>query len=158
MVNKITPPFVRSPYNYDVEAATRECEHKEFAPTLTQQSQALETDINEIARRFGLTGQLPDNVRQPQYADFEEVFDFHSAQNAIAMAQTSFNRMPPDVRARFNNDPQEFLAFVEDDYNLEEAKKLGLVKAKAAEGPNGPSPAPSTGAGPNAAPVVPNSP
>ena len=73
------------------------------------------------------------NVRMPEYGDFTGVFDFHSAMNAVAMANESFEAMPADVRARFHNDPQEFVSFCMDDKNMDEARKLGLVPAKEVE-------------------------
>lgn len=97
-------------------------------PSLTQQSQAAEADINEIVRRFGLTGKLPENVRVPTYGDFDGVVDdYQSALNAIRSAEESFMAMPADVRARFNNDPGLFVEFCSDPENLPEMRKLGLA-------------------------------
>ena len=97
--------FLRSPFNYDRDAVSvetgLECQDK----TLAQQQFLEDSDINTIVRRFKLTGQLPDNVRAPQYADFEGVFDYQTAMNAIRQAQESFNAMPADVRSRFANEP-----------------------------------------------------
>ena len=45
-----------------------------------------------------MTGQLPENVRVPQYVDFEEAFDFHSSMNVIRAAEEAFNAMPAEVR------------------------------------------------------------
>lgn len=126
----IADVFVRHPFNYDVVAAADECCVRDFGPSLTQQSQAEEADINVIVRRFGLTGQLPEGVRVPQYGDFTEVYDFKSAQDAIAMASSSFNAMPAEVRSRFKNDPQEFLEFCSKAENLDEMRKLGLAVPK----------------------------
>ena len=66
MSKKIELPFVRSPYNYDRQAACDECCIEDFGPSMTQQSQAEEADINTIVKRFGLTGKMPDNIRVPQ--------------------------------------------------------------------------------------------
>ena len=35
--------------------------------------------------------------------------------------------MPPDVRAKFNNDPAQFIAFCENPENLPEMQKLGFT-------------------------------
>ena len=77
--------------------------------------------------RFGLTGELPTDVRMPQYADFEQAFDYHTAMNAVVAARESFDQMPAHVRARFNNDPAAFVDFCADESNRDEAVKLGLV-------------------------------
>jgi len=120
-------PFVRSPYNYDRGAAGDESGLKCEDASLARQSEAEEADINTIVRRFGLTGQLPQNVRVPSYGDFSDVFDFQSAMNVVTEAREAFLEMPADVRARFHNDPAEFVAFVGDDRNRDEAIKLGVV-------------------------------
>lgn len=100
-------------------------------PSLAIQSAKEESDINTIVRRFGLTGQLPNDVRVPSFGDFTEVVDFHTAMNAVAMANESFMAMPAEVRSRFGNDPQAFVAFCSDEGNLEEMRKLGLAVPKA---------------------------
>lgn len=138
-------PFVRSAFNYDRDAASLDsglaCEDK----SLTKQSFAEECDINVIARRFGLTGELPQGVRLPRYEDFSEAFDFHSAMNAIAQANESFSALPAEVRARFLNDPGRFVDFCADRGNRDEAIRLGLIDK--------PLPAP---AAPAAAPLAVN--
>lgn len=97
--------------------------------SLTQQQFSEESDINNIVRQFGLTGKLPDNVRMPIYADFDEIYDFHTAQNVIRQAGEQFLRLPPETRARFHHDPQELLVFLNDASNRSEAVQLGLVPA-----------------------------
>lgn len=123
-------PFLRTPYNYDMNAAGDEsgldCSN---LPSETKQSFAEEVDINTIVRRFGLSGQLPTGVRMPTYEDFTDVTDFHTAANAIALANEAFEQMPAEVRARFQNNPGNFVDFCADANNLEEARKLGLVPA-----------------------------
>lgn len=126
MVPKV---FVRSAYNYDVDAASDEAGLACSDVSRAQQHFRDECDINTIVRRFGLSGELPTNVRMPQYGDFTGITDFHSAMNAVAMANESFDAMPAEVRARFQNDPGKFVEFCMDPGNLEEAKKLGLVEA-----------------------------
>lgn len=121
-------PFVRSPYNYDVDAVSNETGLKCEDASLAVQDQRDEVDINTIVRRFGLTGKLPEDVRMPSYGDFVGVSDYHSAMNAVALANEAFDAMPAEVRARFENDPGAFVDFCSDPKNLAEAGKLGLVK------------------------------
>nr|DAD95801.1 MAG TPA: Scaffold protein [Microviridae sp. ct2OM3] len=122
-------PFIRSPYNYDTDEVSREtgldCSADE---PLTQQQFAEETDINTIVRRFGLTGQLPDDYRAPMEQDFFEITDFSTAMQAVRKAQEQFLQLPGDMRARFANDPQRLLDFLEDPTNRDEALKLGLLQ------------------------------
>lgn len=155
--------FVRSALNYDRDAVSLatglKCEDK----SLTKQSFLEETDINTIVRRFNLTGQLPEDVRRPVYGDYEGVFDFHSAMNAIVQAEESFEAMPADVRARFHNSPAEFVDFVAREENREEAIRLGLVDKPLAPAPApqakpvpvNPTPGGSPGEPAPAAPVAP---
>ena len=134
--------FVRDNFNYDMDAASEEnalcCEDE----SKTQQQFADEVDINTIVRRFGLTGQLPDNVTMPQYADYEGVFDFQTAMNTMMEAERSFMQLPADVRARFENDPQKLLVFCNDRANIDEARKWGLVPPAPVEPPKEPAKAP----------------
>jgi len=125
MKNKM--PFLRTPYNYDVDLASDECALTCEDPSLTQQHQKQDADINTIVARFGLTGELPFADRQPRYGDFTAVTDYHSAMNAVAEAKEDFMSLPADLRARFNNDPAALIDFLAVDANRDEAIKLGLV-------------------------------
>lgn len=129
--------FVRAgfPFNYDADKASDDAGLAPGGPSLAKQSFAEEVDINTIVRRFGLTGQLPDNVRVPQYGDFSEVTDYHSAMLQVRAAQEAFMELPAHVRSRFHNDPGELVDFVSDEANRAEAEKLGLVVAKATPAP-----------------------
>ena len=120
--------FVRSALNYNRDQASLEVSLGGFEPTMAQQQFKEECDINNIAKNFGLTGRLPENVRMPMYGDFADVDDYQSALNAARRASQSFMAMPANVRERFKNDPQQFLAFCSDDANRAEAQALGLVR------------------------------
>ncbi len=93
-------------------------------PTLTQQHPKDETDINKIMARYIKTGVI-DHVQkyQPQYMDNTDV-DYHSSQNIIIKADEMFAELPSPVRKRFNNNPAEFLQFVNDPENHEKLKDL----------------------------------
>lgn len=126
------PPFVRSPYNYDVDQASNEsgldCSGDKGR---TQQSFAQDADINVIVERYGLTGKMPENVPQVMQGDFEHVIDFQSAMDLIVAARESFDAMPAKVRSRFDNDPAKFVEFTSDEKNFDEAAKFGLVRPEA---------------------------
>lgn len=124
--------FLRTGNNYDMDAASKASGFRNSKPSLTVKSDKEDADINTIVRRFGLTGQIPSNVRVPLSADFIDVVDFKDAMNAIRSAQESFAEMPAEVRKRFNNDPELFVAYcteVKDGQlaNLEDMRKLGLA-------------------------------
>lgn len=132
MKQSISTPTLRfrTKYNYDAAKASKEtglfCED----PSLAVQSQKEESDINTIVRRFGLTGQLPSNVRMPQYGDFTGIQSYQDALNAVLEAQNSFMTLPAHVRERFGHDPEKFVQFCMDEENRTEAEKLGLVAKK----------------------------
>lgn len=119
--------FLRTPYNYDGDAVSRETGLSNTEPSMAQQHFKEEVDINTIVARFGLTGQMPEDFRAPEYGDFSDVVDFQSAQNAVLAAQAAFMEMPAGLRARFDNNPQTLMEFLADRANLDEARTLGLV-------------------------------
>jgi len=85
-----------------------------------------------------LTGQLPANVAVPQYADFDEVTDYHTAMIQVRAAQEAFMDMPAQVRARFHHNAGELVDFVSKEENRDEAIRLGLVVPKVIPAPVGP--------------------
>lgn len=135
MAKILEAPFLRSGFNYDRNAASIEsglsCQDK----SLAVQSEKEDADINTIVKRFGLTGQLPSNVRVPSFQDFQEPLDFHQAMNLVVEAQEAFMTMPADIRSRFRNDPGTFMDFVLDPANREESEKLGLAIPPEKEAP-----------------------
>lgn len=110
-------------YSQSFRGSDIECKE----PTLAQQQFKDDADINVLLERFKVTGQLPEGVRLPTYGDFSQVVDFRTAQDAIRRASASFMDLPANVRARFQNDPQEFLEFCSNKDNLPELRKLGLA-------------------------------
>lgn len=142
---KYQGPEIRQPGLYNTHSACEECCVADFGPSLTQQNQSDDANINTIVKRFGLTGKLPENVPPVFNADFEEAFDFRTAHNAIIEARNSFNTMPPNIRARFANDPGEFVDFCSNPENMEEMVRLGLAIQRPPEKPPETPPAPPTG-------------
>lgn len=119
--------FLRTPFNYNMNTAGDESGLHCTDKTRTQQHFAEEVDINTIVRRFNLTGELPKDIRMPVFQDFTDIYDFHSAMNAVTQAREAFDKMPASVRTRFHNDAAEFVQFCTNDENLGEARKMGLV-------------------------------
>lgn len=123
--------------NYDTRAVSKATGLKCVLPSKTQQSQAKDADINVIVRRFGVTGLLPQGAVLPRYEDFEGIFDFQTAQNALVSAQRAFMTVPATIRRRFGNDPHEFVQFCSDPANIEELRKMGLApKVKVSDVPS----------------------
>lgn len=135
----IKTPFLRTAYNYDMNAASDESALKCEDPTRAQQQFIEECDINTIVERFGLTGELPSNVKVPLTGDYHNhVDDFQSAMNIVREAQEGFMQLSANVRARFHNDPQELMTFVQDPENYAEAVRMGIAMPRAPEAPKEP--------------------
>ncbi|WNK12434.1 MAG: internal scaffolding protein [Microvirus sp.] len=115
---------------YDFKKRSDEASFYSDEPSRTVQDDLEDSDINTIVFRFGITGTMPQGVKVPEYGDFEEVFDFRTAQDAIVYADRQFMSMPASVRARFNNDPAVFMDFAVDPSNVDEMVRLGLAVAK----------------------------
>ena len=130
---KITAPFLRTPYNYDRDAASNESGLACEEPSLTQQHFKDETDINNILRQFNVTGLLPEAPLSPHYGDFTGIVDYHSALNAVIAAEDDFMALPAQLRARFENDPAQLIDFLDDENNRSEAEQLGLLEVPKAE-------------------------
>ena len=124
--------FLRTPYNYDKDAASNESGlHCEDA-SLAQQHFKEECDINTILQKFNISGILPESTLSPRYGDFTGIGDYHTALNRVIAAQDEFDGLPATIRARFNNDPAELIEFLENSENRPEAEELGLVEKAAA--------------------------
>ena len=120
-------PFLRTPYNYDTDAASNESGlHCEDA-SLAQQHFKDECDINNILRQFNITGLLPEATLSPRYGDFSGITDYHTALNQVIAAEDEFMSLPATLRARFDNDPARLIDFLDNPENKNEAIKLGLV-------------------------------
>lgn len=122
--------ILRDSFNYDADSVSLETGLTCDDVSLTKQSFADECDINKIVERFLHTGQLPQNVSLPQFGDYSQTLDYQTALNLVIEAQDAFMQFPHDVRARFSNDPAQFLDFVNNPDNIDEAIKLGIFTKK----------------------------
>jgi len=124
---------VKNPITYDPDENSDRSKLIFTRPSRTQQSFRDECDINNILKRFNVTGELPLGSVQPQYGDFSGITDYQSALNAVMAAQDSFLQLPAKVRAKFDNDPALFLEFASDEANKDEMKALGLLRHETVE-------------------------
>ncbi len=107
-------------------------------PSMTQQHFKDETMIDNILQKYAETGFLTDPFtpkRPIQFGDFSDVKDFQTAQNAIALATEYFESLPANVRASFNNSPQEFLNALNDPEQRSKLEELGFVASEEAKAP-----------------------
>ncbi|AXH73668.1 MAG: internal scaffolding protein [Microviridae sp.] len=130
-MKKIVVPFLRTPYNYDTDAASDESGLKCQDKSLAQQHMLEETDINNIVATFTRTGQLPQHNMPPLQQDFTQIYSFQDALDAVVAAREAFQQQPAAVRTRFQNDPAAFVDFCSDPANKDEMRKMGLFSEEA---------------------------
>lgn len=97
-------------------------------PTMTQQGDAEGTNINVIMAKYTKTGQMPQLIAQPLFGDFTDMPDYRQAIERIRDAEDAFLQVPAKVRARFGNDPGEFIKFASNPDNKAELIQMGLTK------------------------------
>ncbi|WNK14463.1 MAG: internal scaffolding protein [Microvirus sp.] len=101
-----------------------------------QQAAKDECDINQIMKRFKATGVLPVQLKQNgQYGDFTADMDYQASLNAVMAAQAQFNKLPARIRSRFENDPGQFIEFMNNPANGQELIDLGLATPRAPKEP-----------------------
>lgn len=127
----IDTPFVRSPYNYDMNKAGDESGLKCTDKSLAQQHMADECDINKLVERFVVTGEMPQLVAPPMQGDFTDAPTYQEALNLMVAADRSFMQLPAKIRARFENDPGQFVNFCSDERNRDEMRRMGLWSPEA---------------------------
>ncbi|WNK14031.1 MAG: internal scaffolding protein [Microvirus sp.] len=121
--------------------------------SMTKQEFMGDCDINNILAEFKVTGQirhLAANAAAGVYANLADLPDYQTALNAVAIGNEAFASLPSKLRARFENDPAQFLAFMEDPANQDEIVKLGLAvdtRPPAPPEPPTPPPGPTGGDG-----------
>lgn len=132
--------------------------YREVSRGRAKQSAKDECDINVIVARHQSLGTFrnlfrvsaADLVQRGVNFGFAPSFDFREAVSQVLAAEATFAELPSAVRARFRNNPAEFLDFMADTRNVDEAVKLGLVvKRPAAPGASPPVAQPASGSGGN---------
>lgn len=113
-------------------------------PLITEQSHKSEVDINNIIRRHGVDMIAKAAALQAPNMRFDDVTgnDFQEAMNIILKAEDSFNQLPSKIRKEFNNNPAEFLDFVQNPDNKDRMIELGLAEAPPVKEAPSPDPAP----------------
>lgn len=127
----------------------RKHDRVQFVPvgeSMTHQSFAEECEINNIMKKYQQTGVLQHRKEHGgTYGDFISAPGYHEAMTAIVKAEEMFMALPSQVRARFGNDPAQFLATAQDPEQIELMRELGLAaSAKPPEGRETPPAKPKT--------------
>jgi len=95
--------------------------------SLTKQSFTAECDINNIMRKYQKTGAIDHVNKHEASYGYATSHDFQEALEIIRTGQTMFDELPSSIRTKFENDPQKFLDFVQDNKNQAEMVELGLA-------------------------------
>lgn len=102
-------------------------------PSLAKQHLKDECDIDFILKKHRETGMLTHiNTGKPNYGDFMTSSDYHEAMNAMHKANESFATLPSEIRAKFANNPADFIAFAQDPQNAQEMIDMGLSNERPA--------------------------
>lgn len=99
------------------------------SPSMTRQSFAKDADINTIMARYPNGGVPLDMFMQgtPVFGDFSDISDFGAVVNRVNQARDNFMLLPATLRARFDNDVEKLLEFVNKPENVREAVDLQLL-------------------------------
>lgn len=100
-------------------------------PSLTKQHFKSETNINTIMSRYEKQG-IVDHINKHKgtYGEFADIPDYQEALNKMKLAEEMFMELPSRVRNYFQNDPVQFVEFVQNPANEGKLVEIGLAKAK----------------------------
>ncbi len=101
----------------------------EAGSSLTKQSMKDDSNINKIVQKYQQTGIITFANKQAARYDFATSDDYKQSMDVIKQADSMFAELPSSARAKFENDPQMFLDFVQDAENLPEMVEMGLAHA-----------------------------
>lgn len=125
---KVHRNYLKEPRHMTEFDPDHRSDYVEDCVSLTKQSDAESADINNIVQKYLQTGVAPGMAGDPIYGDFDDVVDFQAALDIVARGNAQFAGLEANVRSRFNNDPAQFLEFVNDPSNGEEMVKMGLAE------------------------------
>ena len=92
----------------------------------TKQWHKKECDINQIMAKYQKTGVI-DHINKHQHKyEFATSKDLKESLLIIQIANEMFADLPSKARTQFDNDPGQFLDFVQDPENASEVYNLGL--------------------------------
>lgn len=125
----------------------------DWGESRTKQSAEPESNINNIIARYRRTGELTHITNSlGAYRDVSGLPDLHAALTLVANAQSTFNELPAHIRKVCGHDVANFLPYIDDPDNLEEAVEFGILpksmlptKEEAKAVPTPPTPDPTEG-------------
>ena len=100
-------------------------------PSLTDQSQYKDTDINNIVRRYQTTGLLDSpgavSFETLQYGDATLLPDYQTALDLVNSVHEEFSSLPSEVREKFGHDPMQLLDALQDPTKQQMLQDIGLL-------------------------------
>lgn len=101
----------------------------DWGPSLTDQSQGPDTDVNNIMKKFKLNyNGMPDPRDIRRYMDVSQIpRDLTGIYDMVNHANETFAQIPSDIREYFENSPENMISFLSDPSNREKAIELGLI-------------------------------
>lgn len=112
-----------------------------FDESLTEQHHKKMCDVHTIMNKYEQSGIVQHTSKyQGTYGDFVSAPEFQDAQNVIAKSSSMFESIPAEIREEFNNNPHEFLEFIQNDENREKMEKMGFTTDHLSPLPKAPQP------------------
>jgi phage internal scaffolding protein len=114
---------------YDPSERCRTTNPAKGDPDRAKQEFKKDADLNVIMRRITKQNSLEGiEMHQGEYG-FASPVTLHEAMNVVARAQSMFADLPGELRAHFKNEPENFLEFVQNPDNADQAQELGIPLA-----------------------------
>lgn len=120
---------MKKPKHYSYAKRQIDIIYKDDLPSKTDQSFAQECDVNNIMQKYIRTGQITHVARRAGvYADVSGITDLMGAFSAVERASDAFMTLPASLREKLQNDPANFVSYLQDPANREEAIEYGLFE------------------------------
>lgn len=127
-MTKLTVPQPTLGIQYkDTTARRRVSINFDDVESMTEQNHLERVKIQNIIKRYTAQGMIDHvNYYEGQYGDFVNSLDFNQSMNIVAETTQMFESLPAELRRRFNEDPAEYLDFVQNPENRAEMEELGI--------------------------------
>lgn len=100
-------------------------------PSMTDQSQYKDTDINNIVKKYQVTGLLDSpgavDYSTLQYGDATLLPDYQMALDLVNSVQEEFATLPSDIREKFGHDPMQLVEALGDPSKKTMLQDIGLL-------------------------------
>lgn len=132
--------------------------YPEFGPGRTKQAFKDQCDINKMLKKAQVQGSIAHLLKYPEaaYGEFDGEFDLLTAYGKIEKAKEIFEDLPSEIRREHNNNPLQFVSWVNAPENR--GKLAELLPVLAEPGNYFPNPVQRGGQGAAAATAPPEPP